>query len=76
MKVNDKMTKPMDMEFMFMLMVLNIKDNDNLINSMEKVQNKDQMVLNIKDIQMVLKMVMENFNELIVQYLKDNLKII
>ena len=57
------MIKQMDMEFMFMWMVLNMKANGKTINSMEKVLKFGRMALNLKVlILMGKKMGMVNLN--------------
>ena len=77
MKVNDKMTKPMDMEFMFMLMVLNIKDHGKMINSMVKVLKLDPMGPNMKEFMKLEKnQDMGNFDEQREVFMKESLQII
>ena len=72
-RVNGQTTKQMDMEYIYILMVQNIKDHGKIIYSMGLANNNGKMDLNILEIIYKVKnMEKENINGLLNQYLKVN----
>lgn len=71
------MTKHKDLEFMFIQMEQNIKDNGKMINSMEQANNFGKMAQNTKDnIKRVKNKEKEFLLGLILLYIKELLEII